>query len=81
MGKSCKIALKQLGKLLAESVDSPDSPDSREYVPSARKLKNCPPGTFLSEKIQTKNPTSRFLSEILTCCVKYPEIVRATFLR
>ena len=55
-----------MGKLLAESVDSPDSPDSREYVPSARKLKNCPPGTFLPEKIQTKDPTSRFLREILT---------------
>ena len=54
------------GKLLAESVDSPDSPDSREYVPSAKKLKNCPPGTFLPEKIQTKDPTSRFLREILT---------------
>ena len=32
-------ALLHLGKLLAESVDSPDSPscESREYVPSARK--------------------------------------------
>ena len=71
------------GNILAESADSPDSSalESREYVPSARKLKNDPPGMFLPEKIQTKNPTSRFLSEILTCCVKYPEIVRATFLR